>query len=91
MCHRSVGLVQNAIEHEGIPTVSVTVRPEITCALRVPRAGYVRFPTGQIFGEPNESWQHELVLAATLRLFDELHEPAIVELPFRWRRWSKFR
>lgn len=91
MCHRSVGLVQNAIEQEGIPTVSITVRPEITCALRVPRAGHVRFPTGQIFGEANEPWQHELVLAAMLRLFDTLDAPAVVELPFRWRRWSKFR
>lgn len=91
MCHRSVGLVQRAIEREGVPTVSVTVRPEISCAVGVPRAGYVRFPTGQVFGEPGESWQHERVLSALLDLFTSLGSPGVAELPFRWRRWQTVR
>ena len=87
MCHQSVGLVQGAIEQQGIPTISVTVRPEITPHVNVSRACYLRFPTGNPMGSPNEPGQQLTILEAVLEQLVKIQEPGtIVELPYRWRR-----
>jgi hypothetical protein len=87
MCHQSVGLLQGAIEERGIPSISITVRPEITAHANVSSACYVRFPTGNPVGEPNKPDQQRLILSAVLEQLVEIKEPGtIVELPFRWRR-----
>ncbi len=87
MCHQSVGLLQGAIEEHGISTISITVRPEITAHANIPRACYVRFPTGNPVGEPNKPYQQRMILSAVLEQLVEIKEPGtIVELPFRWRR-----
>ena len=70
MCHRSVGLVQGAIERSGIPTVTISLRPDVTFGVRVPRAAYARFPHGNPLGEPHQPAQHHLVLEALLRQRD---------------------
>ena len=87
MCHQSVGLLQGAIESRAIPTISVTVRPEITAHANIPRACYLRFPTGNPMGEPNRPDQQRRILAAVLEQLTAIQEPGtIVELPYRWRR-----
>jgi hypothetical protein len=87
MCHQSVGLLQGAIERLGIPTISVTVRPEITVHANVSRGCYVRFPTGNPMGEPHKADQQRMILMAVLEQLTVIQEPGtIVELPFRWRR-----
>ncbi len=87
MCHQSVGLLQGAIEQQGIPTISVTVRPEITAHANVSRACYMRFPTGNPMGEPNKPDQQRMILQAVLDQLVAIQTPGtIVELPFRWRR-----
>ena len=87
MCHQSVGLIQGAIEARGIPTISITVRPEITAHMNVSRACYVRFPTGNPVGEPNRPEQQRTILLAVLEQLLAIQEPGtIVDLPFRWRR-----
>src|SRR5260370_22320877 len=89
MCHESVGLLQGAIERRGIPTISVTVRPEITAHANVSRACYVRFPTGNPMGEPHKPDQQRMILTAVLEQLIAISEPcSIVELPLRWRRMS---
>jgi D-proline reductase (dithiol) PrdB len=89
MCHRSVGLVQSAIEGAGISTASLTMRPDITYGVGVPRAAYVRFPLGNPLGEPDQPEQHHLVLGQLFELLETAVEPdTIVELPYRWRRWK---
>jgi len=91
MCHRSVGLVQGALEEAGITTASVCMRPDITHGVGVPRAAYVRFPLGNPLGEPNRADQQHLVLARLLELIETATEPdTVVELPYRWRRWDKW-
>ncbi len=90
MCHRSVGLVQGAIERVGIATVSLTLRPEITLFMNVSRAAYVRFPLGNPFGEPHQPAQHHLVLEDLLQLLETAAAPTVIELPYRWRRWKKW-
>ena len=90
MCHRSVGLVQGAVEAAGMSTVSVCLRPDITSQMNVARAAYVRFPLGNPFGEPNEPAQHHRILEDLLLLLEQVDEPTIVELPYRWRRWGRW-
>jgi D-proline reductase (dithiol) PrdB len=87
MCHQSVGLLQGAIEQHGIPTISITVRPEITIHANVSRSCYVRFPTGNPVGEPHRPDQQRLILTAVLEQLVAMQKPGtMVELPFRWRR-----
>lgn len=87
MCHQSVGLVQDAVESAGISTISLTVRPEITINLRVPRAAYVRFPTGNPVGQPNMPNQQRTILRGVLKALAAIEEPGtVLELPYRWKR-----
>ena len=86
MCHQSVGLVQGALEREGIATVALTLRPDITAHMNVSRAAYVRFPLGNPFGEANRPDHQRRILADLLRLVVEAERPVLVELPYRWRR-----
>ncbi|HVB74318.1 MAG TPA: hypothetical protein VNE38_12250 [Ktedonobacteraceae bacterium] len=82
-----MGLLQGAIERQGIPTIAVTVRPEITAHANISRACYLRFPTGNPMGSPNEPDQQRRILTAVLEQLTLISEPGtIVELPYRWRR-----
>ena len=65
MCHQSVGLIQRAIEHQGIPTVSLSLLREITEKIRPPRALFVPYPLGYPLGAPNDpTLQTRIMLAA---------------------------
>ena len=83
MCHQSVGLVQGAIEAAGISTIAISVRPEVTVNLNVPRAVYLRFPTGNPVGEPHKPNQQRAILRGVLQALDAIREPGtVLELPF---------
>lgn len=65
MCHQSVGLIQRAIEHQGITTVSLSLLREITEKIRPPRALFVPYPLGYPLGAPNDqALQTRIMLAA---------------------------
>ena len=68
-------------------TVSVSMRPEISLAMKMPRAAYVRFPLGNPFGEPGRADQQARILEDLFQLLETADEPQVVELPYRWRRW----
>jgi hypothetical protein len=87
MCHRSVGLVQSQLESAGMSTVSLCLRPDISFAMKVPRAAYVRFPLGNPLGEPGRPDQQRRILDDLFELLETAERPGIVELPYRWRRW----
>ena len=89
MCHQSVGLVQHGVESAGIPTVSLTLRPDITAHMNVSRAAFVRFPLGNPFGECGQPEQQARILQDLLDLLVRLEEPTLVELPHRWRRMAR--
>lgn len=80
MCHQSVGLVQSVIEKSGIPTVSITLLPEVTERVRPPRALAVDRPLGYPLGEPgNAPLQKRIILAALQLLQQAVREPLIVD------------
>ncbi len=73
-----MGLVQRAIEEAGIPTISVTMAPELTRRVRVPRAAAVAFPLGHPFGFPGEAFRQREILARLLRLAKDIREPGTI-------------
>jgi D-proline reductase (dithiol) PrdB len=80
MCHQSVGLVQSIIEKSGIPTVSVTLLPEVTRRVKPPRALIVDRPLGYPLGEPgNAVLQMDIINAALQLLHQHASEPLVVE------------
>jgi D-proline reductase (dithiol) PrdB len=87
MCHRSVGLAQNALEQAGIATVSVTMAPTVTYGVGVPRALYVRFPYGNPYGEPgDDETQRQILHAAIQWLYDARKPNQMARLACGWRR-----
>lgn len=63
-----MGLIQRAIEERGIPTVSVTVAPDVSAAVIVPRAIFVPWPMGHHFGVPYHAQMQRRVIFAALAL-----------------------
>ena len=76
-----MGLVCNAIEERGIPTVTLAMENEV----EAPRVARVPFPYNFPMGEPGDRGRHREVALAALALLQELEEPGEVALPFAWR------
>ncbi len=73
-----MGLVQRAVEESGIATISVTMAPEVTRRVRVPRAASVAFPLGHPFGFPGEALRQRELLARLLELAKDIREPGTI-------------
>jgi D-proline reductase (dithiol) PrdB len=46
-----VGLVQRAIEAEGMSTIGISLQKEVTLKVKPPRALFLRYPFGHPLGE----------------------------------------
>jgi hypothetical protein len=68
MCHQAVGLIQAEIERLGIPTASITMLPEVTRAVRPPRALEVPYPLGYPLGAPHDAELQRRILRTLLAL-----------------------
>lgn len=81
-----MGLIQNAIEESGISTISLTAHPHITKMVGAPRAVYMRFPQGNLFGQAFNPEQQRSILRAALEAVGSIERPGtILEYPARWR------
>ena len=82
-----MGLVQRAIEAEGIPTVGISILREVTEQVRPPRSVFLRYPFGHPLGEAFNIAQQRTILLDALRALETIAEPGtIVEPGYRWRR-----
>jgi hypothetical protein len=80
-----VGLVQRVIEASGIPTVALSMIPELTRAVGVPRLAGISYPFGRPMGRPHDADGQREVLRAMLDLLTRASGPdTYVELPFVW-------
>jgi hypothetical protein len=80
-----VGLVQRVIEASGIPTVTLSMIPDLTRAVGVPRLAGISYPMGQPLGRPHDAEGQRAVLRATLELLTSAAGPDTrVDLPFEW-------
>ena len=77
MCNQTVGLIQAAIEREGIATVSISLLREVASALKPPRTLFVPFAMGFPLGEPNNVALQHQVIAAALRLLERNDLPVL--------------
>ena len=82
-----MGLVQRAIEAEGIPTVGISILKEVTEKVRPPRSVFLRYPFGHPLGEAFNVAQQRTILLDALNALEDIAEPGmIVEPGYRWRR-----
>ena len=82
-----MGLVQRAIEAEGIPSVGISILREVTEKVRPPRSVFLRYPFGHPLGEAFNIAQQRTILLDALRALETIAEPGtIVEPGYRWRR-----
>jgi hypothetical protein len=81
MCHQAVGLIQAELERRGIRTASITMLPEVTAAVRPPRALSVPFPLGYPLGKPSDAPVQRRVLRELLRIALSQGAAPIAELP----------
>ncbi|NBO63818.1 MAG: hypothetical protein EBU88_03010 [Acidobacteria bacterium] len=79
MCNQTVGLVQAAIEREGIATVSVTLLREVSEVISPPRSLFVPYPLGYPLGEPKNSHIQHRIINSALSLLKRSDVPLIVE------------
>jgi D-proline reductase (dithiol) PrdB len=82
-----VGLLQRAIEAEGIPTVGITLQQEVTKKVKPPRALYLHYPFGHPLGEAFAVKQQRTILLNALQALEIITERGtILEPGYLWRR-----
>ncbi len=80
-----MGLVQRVLEASGIPTVALSMIPELTRAVGVPRLAGISYPMGRPLGKPDDADGQRAVLRAVLELLPNAQGPdTYIELPFVW-------
>jgi len=87
LCVQTVCLLARELEGRGLPTVALTLIPELTRIVGAPRALAVRFPFGAPAGDPGNAPLHRAVLREALRLLSEAPGPGTLrESYLGWRR-----
>ena len=80
-----MGLVARVFEGSGIPTVTLSMIPDLTRAVGVPRLAGISYPFGRPLGQPHDADGQRAVLRAMLDLLSSAAGPdTYVELPFEW-------
>lgn len=73
------------LEGNGIPTATLSLIPDLTRALGVPRLAGLSYPFGRPLGQPHDAEGQRAVLRALLNLLDTSTGPdTYMELPFAW-------
>ena len=84
-----MGLIARALERTGIATVSISIAKDLTEAVGVPRAVFVKWPLGHPLGEPGNGAQQRTMIFSALQLLVEAETAGIIREPgYRWRRES---
>ena len=80
-----MGLVQRVLEASGIPTVALSMIPDLTRAVGVSRLAGISYPMGRPLGRPHDADGQRAVLRSMLELLATAPGPdTYVELPFVW-------
>ncbi|HSU24636.1 MAG TPA: glycine/sarcosine/betaine reductase selenoprotein B family protein [Pyrinomonadaceae bacterium] len=76
LCHQTLGLIARGIESSGIPTMMLSVDPEVTDRSRPPRAAYYDGEFGSVAGLPNWHQYQLRILDEALRWTETFDQPA---------------
>ena len=80
-----MGLVQRVLEAEGLPTVSLSMIPDFTRAVGVPRLAGIAYPMSRPMGRPGDAPGQRSVLRSLLDVLASAKAPdTYVELPYTW-------
>ena len=78
-------MLARTIEQAGIPTVIITMMPDLASKARVSRVIGVEFPFGQAFGMVDDLAMQRDVAVAALRLLEQAQVPETrVDLEIEW-------
>ena len=80
LCHQSVSLIARALEHAGIPTMTLAVAKDVVTRVRPPRAAFYDGKLGAVVGLPNWPEHQRRVLDEALRLIEPMDQPGIRKL-----------
>jgi D-proline reductase (dithiol) PrdB len=75
---QSVGLIQRAIEAEGIPTISISLDRTITEKVKPPRSLLVAFPLGHPMGSPFDKDGQRRLLTDGLNYLETIERPGTI-------------
>lgn len=82
-----MGLIARTLEAAGIATVSISITRDLTEAVGVPRAVFVKWPLGHPLGEAHAPLQQRTMIYRALSLLVSADRPGIIDEPgYRWRR-----
>ena len=82
--------MQRAIEKRGIPTVSVSVALDVTEQIKPPRAVFLPFMMGHLFGVPfHTQLQREIILTALERIEKAERSGDVYFFPKTWAQARK--
>ncbi len=73
-----MGLIQRAVEAEGIPTISISLNRTITEKVKPARALLVGFPLGHPMGNPFDGELQREILLAGLKYLKEIGDPGTI-------------
>jgi hypothetical protein len=73
-----VGLIQRAIEAEGLSTISISLNRRITEKIKPPRALLVDFPLGHPMGNPFDYELQKRILVEALTYLKVVEEPGTI-------------
>ncbi len=69
--------------------MSISLTKDLTAAVGVPRALFVKWPLGHPLGEPGNAAQQRTLIFDALKLLLTAQAPGIIAEPgYRWRRES---
>ena len=74
-------MLARIVEAANIPTVVVTMMPEIAERFRLPRILGVEFPFGHPFGMPHDRTMQRTVALAALSLYERTDLPSRTDVP----------
>lgn len=74
-----MGLIQAELERRGIRTASITLLPEVTAAVRPPRALSVPYPLGYPLGAPRDPELQRRILRELLALTGRDDVPLVLD------------
>jgi D-proline reductase (dithiol) PrdB len=85
LCCRTIGLVARFLEARGISSVCLTMIPEFTRLIGIPRVAAVEHPFGRPVGQVHDVHGQRQVLIGAISFLEEAMSPGGVRhLPFTW-------
>lgn len=80
-----MGLVARFLEEEGFSTLTLTMTPEYSREVGIPRVAAIEYPYGRPVGEVNDVEGQRKVLLEALSVFEKAQAPGhVFDLSFTW-------